>query len=69
MKYNSDIVNVVYCSSDLFSEVCAVAIVSLFENNKHLKGINVFVIDDNIQEKNRNRMMKMTEQYLSLIHI
>ena len=46
MKYNSDIVNVVYCSSDLFSEVCAVAIVSLFENNKHLKGINVFVIDD-----------------------
>lgn len=63
MKYNSDIVNVVYCSSDLFSEVCAVAIVSLFENNKHLKGINVFVIDDNIQEKNRNRMMKMAEQY------
>ena len=48
MKYSSDIVNVVYCSSDLFSEVCAVAIVSLFENNKHLKGINVFVIDDNM---------------------
>ena len=68
MKYNSDIVNVVYCSSDLFSEVCAVAIVSLFENNKHLKEINVFVIDDNIQEKNRNRMMKMAEQYGRNIH-
>ncbi len=42
MKFQSDVVNVTYCSSDLFSEVCAVSIVSLFENNKHLKTINVF---------------------------
>ena len=51
MNFQSGVINVTYCSSDLFSEVCAVSIVSLFENNKHLREINVFVIDDNITEK------------------
>lgn len=51
MNFQSDVVNVTYCSSDLFSEVCAVSIVSLFENNKHLREINVFVVDDSITEK------------------
>lgn len=63
MNYQLDIINVVYCSSDLFSEVCAVAIVSLFENNKHLCGINVYVVDDNISEKNKKRILDMAEQY------
>lgn len=63
MKYQSDVVNVVYCSSDLFSEVCAVSVVSLFENNKHLKEINVFIVDDNISERNRNRILDMAKKY------
>lgn len=56
-------VNVVYCSSDLFAEVCAVAMVSLFENNRHLEKIRVFVIDDQIQKENRNRILQMARQY------
>ena len=63
MHYQSDIINVVYCSSDLFSEVCAVAIVSLFENNKHLYEINVFVVDDNISKKNKTRILDIATQY------
>lgn len=63
MKYRSDSVNVIYCSSDLFSEVCAVAMVSLFENNKHLAEINVYVVDDNISEKNKRRILDMAESY------
>lgn len=63
MNYQSDIVNVVYCSSDLFSEVCAVSMASLFENNKHLRKINVFIVDDNISEQNKNRIQDMTKQY------
>lgn len=63
MKFESDIINVAYCSSDLFSEVCAVSIVSLFENNKHFREINVFVVDDEITEKNKNRILKMADQY------
>ncbi|ODA39139.1 glycosyltransferase family 8 protein [Desulfosporosinus sp. BG] len=63
MKYSANEINVVYCSSDLFSEVCAVAISSLFENNKHLAGINVFVIDDKISEKNKQRIYYMAARY------
>ena len=63
MKYQNDIVNVVYCSSDLFAEVCAVAMVSLFENNRHLKEINVYVVDDHIQQRNRDRILQMAEKY------
>lgn len=63
MKYQDDIVNVVYCSSDLFAEVCAVAMVSLFENNRHLKEINVYVVDDHIQQRNRDRILQMAEKY------
>lgn len=63
MIYLTDVVNVVYCSSDLFSEVCAVGMVSLFENNKHLRGINVYVIDDKISEKNKCRIRQMAEKY------
>ena len=56
MNFQSDVVNVAYCSSDLFSEVCAVSIVSLFENNQHLKKINVYIIDDKITNKNKKRI-------------
>ena len=56
-------VNVVYCSSDLFSEVCAVAMTSLFENNKHLKKITVFVIDDAISVKNKDRILNIAAKY------
>ena len=63
MTFQSDVVNVAYCSSDLFSEVCAVSMVSLFENNRHLKRINVFVVDDKIAEKNRKRILEMAEKY------
>ena len=63
MNYKKDFVDVVYCCSDLFSEVCAVSIVSLFENNKHLAGIHVFIVDDNISEKNRSRLLELADSY------
>lgn len=68
MRYHTDIVNVVYCCSDLFSEVCAVSMASLFENNKHLRGINVFVIDDAIKQHNKQRISQMAEQYGRNVH-
>lgn len=55
--------NVVYCCSDLFSEVCAVSIVSLYENNKHIDSIDVYVIDDAISEKNKTRILEMAQFY------
>lgn len=60
---NNKSVNVAYCSSDLFSEVCAVSIVSLFENNKDLDEINVYVLEDRISPKNKERMQELAERY------
>ena len=40
--------NIVYYSSDLFSEMCGVAIQSLCENNKDADDINIYVVEDNI---------------------
>lgn len=68
MRFESDTISVVYCSSDLFAEVCAVSMVSLFENNRHLKGIQVFVVDDHIQQKNKDRIQEMTEKYGRTVH-
>lgn len=56
-------INVAYCSSDLFSEVCAVSIVSLFENNKHLEEINVYILEYKITEKNKKRFKEMANKY------
>lgn len=63
MRFDPSEVNVVYCSSDLFSEVCAVAMTSLFENNKHLKGITVYIIDDAISKKNKDRILGIANRY------
>lgn len=60
---NSADINVVYCSSDLFSDVCAVSIVSLFENNKHLNSITVYIIEDRISENNKTRLLDMANKY------
>lgn len=63
MDYKQNEINVVYCCSDLFSEVCAVSMVSLFENNRHLSEICVYVIDDQISEKNKQRIWDMAAVY------
>ena len=63
MVGNNTTINVAYCSSNLFSEVCAVSIVSMFENNKHLQGINVYILEDHISEKNKKRFMDMADKY------
>lgn len=56
-------VNVAYCCSDFFSEVCAISIVSLFENNKNLDEINIYVLEDKISDINKQRLLDMAAQY------
>ncbi len=63
MRFNPNEVHVVYCSSDLFAEVCGVSIASLFENNRHLAQITVYVIDDAISETNKARLLSLAEGY------
>ena len=42
--------NVVYYSSDFFSEMCGVSIESLLENNTKTDEINIYIVEDNISD-------------------
>lgn len=55
--------NVVYYSSDFFSEMCGVAIESLCENNTDSDEINVYVVEDHISEKNKKRLTDITDKF------
>jgi lipopolysaccharide biosynthesis glycosyltransferase len=55
--------NVVYSSSDLYSEIAGVSMTSLFENNKDVEEITVYVVDNGISELNRNRLLNTARKY------
>ena len=63
MNYNPNELHVMYCCSDLFAEVLAVSIVSLFENNKSFDSITVHVFDDKITEENKAKLNSISERY------
>ena len=55
--------NVVYSTSDLYSELAATSIVSLFENCKDIDTINVFVIDIGINDKHKQDLLDLSAKY------
>lgn len=55
--------NVVYHSSNKFAPVLGVSITSLFENNKNMKEISVYIIEDNISINNKNKLEQIAKQY------
>ena len=55
--------NIVYSSSDAYSELAAVSIVSVMENTRDADEINFYVIDKGISEKHKQDMLSMTNSY------
>ncbi len=55
--------NVVYSSSDSFSPVAGVSILSLLYNNKDAEQINIYMIDNNISKENKQRFSQMVANY------
>jgi len=56
-------INVVYHSSDLFASVLCVSLSSLFENNKNIETMQVFIIEHNISSTNKNKLLELTAGY------
>ena len=56
------IMNVVYSSSDLFSEIAAVSIYSLLMNNKR-KQIHIYVIDNGIKPVNKDKLIQLVHSF------
>ena len=55
--------SVLYLTDNNYAAYAGVSIVSLFENNKHLDGIKVYVIDDNISDDNKAKMQEAAQNY------
>ena len=61
--------NIFYFSSDLFIEVLAVSLVSLLENNKNCREINIYIVDDGITKEKKNKLQCMVDKYSSTENI
>lgn len=55
--------NIVYCCSDFFAEMCGVSIQSLCENNVEAEEIVVYIVEDHISEINKQRLDSIVEKY------
>lgn len=55
--------HVIYASDDNFAEMLGVSIVSLFENNKNSKDIQVYIINSKISTKNIKRLEDVCIKY------
>ena len=55
--------HVVYAADDKFVEILGVSLVSLYENNKTMDEINVYVLDSGITSTNKNKLNSVSMQY------
>lgn len=55
--------NIVYSSSDYYSELCGISLLSCLENNKQEQDIHVFIIDNNISEDNKAKLLSIASNY------
>lgn len=58
-----NILNVLYQSDDNYAPQTGISMLSLFENNRSLSEINVYVLNDNISDTNLARMKELCDQY------
>ena len=55
--------NIVYSSSDTYSPIAGVSIMSLLYNNKDADEINIYLIDNNISSENKQRFTGLVNDY------
>ena len=61
-------VNVLYLSDSNYAAFAGTSIISLFENNRHFKQIDVWLIDDNLGDEHRNKLLQVADTYHRTIH-
>ena len=59
----SNKISVVYSSNNKFAEILGVSLVSLYENNTDFSNIDVYVIDENISEENKEKLQSISTNY------
>lgn len=55
--------NIAYSSDDNYAQHLGVSMLSLFENNKKFKSITVYIIENNISNINKSKLIDIAKQY------
>ena len=55
--------NIVYSSSDSYAAVAGVSLYSLMVNNSDCDELRIFIIDNHISEKNKEKLTSMCRQF------
>lgn len=55
--------NVIYSSDNNYCVYMGVSILSLLENNRHFKNINIYIIDNNIGIENKEKLINTVKYY------
>lgn len=55
--------NVLYQCDDKYAPFCGVSITSLFENNKDVETIHIYLLDDGISDINKIKFQKCAQKY------
>ncbi|MCD8219668.1 MAG: glycosyltransferase family 8 protein [Ruminococcus sp.] len=61
--HSSEKLHVVYASDDKFAEILGVSLTSLYENNKDMEQIHVYVLDSKISEENKKKLSSVSTVY------
>ena len=60
--------NIAYHLTDNYARITGTSIVSLFENNKDIDEINVYLIENGLTDKTKNRFEELANKYGRRIH-
>lgn len=63
IKKNKKILNILYQSNDNYAPITGVSMTSLFENNRNIDEINIYLLNDNISKDNINKFEKSCKKY------
>ena len=59
--------NVLYQCDDNYAPFCGVSITSLFENNKDIETIHIYLLDDGISDSNKRKFQECAQKYGRII--
>lgn len=61
--FNPDIAHIVYASDDKFAGILGISMVSLYENNKDMENIIVYIMDGGISVSNKKKINSVSGLY------
>ena len=58
--------NIIYSSDNNYCIYMGVSILSVLENNKNFNSINIYIVENNINDVNKLKLKKIVESYQCL---